>query len=307
VAQRLSDPALVRSAHGGLGTCLYYLGEAVSARAHLAQGIADEESWTRMTPAQLDADTLCRTSEAVVLWTLGYPDQALARMDRVVALARRIPAPLIRARTLGHTAVVHYFRRDVAMVRRHAEATMQIAAATGFSLWIAHAMIHEGWALAAEGEGAKGIARITQGLAAWRTSEQLLGQPYVLALLAEAHGHAGQAEAGLAVVAEALSIVDAHGLRMYEAELYRLKGELLVTASTGARREAEACFRQAIGIARRRQARSFELRAALSLSRLSKGRGRKDPAHRALSETYGWFTEGFDTGDLKAARALLEP
>jgi DNA-binding winged helix-turn-helix (wHTH) protein/predicted ATPase len=307
VAQRLADPAILRSAHGGLGTCLFYLGELVPARAHLAQSIADEHAWTRMTPVELDAETLCRTTEAVVLSLLGYPDQALAHIERGLALARSLGAPLIQARVLGHAAVVDYFRRDVAMVREHAESTMQMARVAGSSQWTSHATILEGWALTVEGDGARGIARMTQGLAAWRANEQLLGQPYVLALLAEAHGHAGQAEAGLAVAEEALGLVSAYGLRMYESELYRLKGELLAKGSSVARGQADACFRRAIDIARRQEARTFELRAALSLNRYPKRRGRTDPARRVLSEAYGWFSEGFDTGDLKEARALLEP
>jgi predicted ATPase len=112
-------------------------------------------------------------------------------------------------------------------------------------------------------------------------------------------------EAGLGVVAEALTAVETYSLRTYESELYRVKGELLAMAPTASRREAEACFRQAIDIARRQGAKSVELRAALSLSRLGPVHGRKEPARQILTETYDWFTEGFDTADLQEAKALL--
>ncbi|HLB78720.1 MAG TPA: hypothetical protein VJO72_16945, partial [Candidatus Dormibacteraeota bacterium] len=125
-------------------------------------------------------------------------------------------------------------------------------------------------------------------------------------LLAEAYGRAGQAEAGLAMLAEALEAVDKYGERFYEAELHRLKGELLLQQSAEFQGEAEACFHQALDVARRQQAKSLELRAAMSLARLWQRQGKRDAARELLAEVYGWFTEGFDTVDVQEAKALLE-
>jgi DNA-binding winged helix-turn-helix (wHTH) protein/predicted ATPase len=308
VAEGLPDAALLRRAHAALGTSLFYLGELNAARVHLMQGIADSEHqqpWPAVTTSEIDADGLSHISTGLVLWLLGYPDQAVIYMDRTLALARELGAPLIYVSALSHAAALHQFRRDVPLAKARAATAMELATEGGFSLWAAHAMVLHGWALAMQGQGAAGIAEISRGLAAWRTNEQRLGQPYLLALLAEAHGRAGQVEAGLGVVAEALTAVETYSLRTYESELYRVKGELLAMAPTASRREAEACFRQAIDIARRQGAKSVELRAALSLSRLGPAHGRKEPARQILAATYDWFTEGFDTADLQEAKALL--
>jgi predicted ATPase len=131
-------------------------------------------------------------------------------------------------------------------------------------------------------------------------------RPYYLALLAEAHRKSGQAEGALEVVAEALTLVAKTGERWWEAELHRLRGELLLTASAGNHREAASCFRQALAIARQQQAKSLELRAAISLSRLWQRQDKRDAARQLLAPVYGWFTEGFDTADLQEAKALLE-
>ncbi len=182
-----------------------------------------------------------------------------------------------------------------------------------------------GWALAEQGQGEEGIVQIRQGLSAWQATGAELARPYILALLAEAYGKGGQAEEGLSVLAEALAVVDKTGERCHEAELYRIKGELTrqkfqvsgskfqvppspqpLIPSPQAEAEAEACFHTAIEIARRQQAKSLELRAVMSLSRLWQQQGKKEEARQMLSEIYSWFTEGFDTADLQEAKALLE-
>jgi predicted ATPase len=175
-----------------------------------------------------------------------------------------------------------------------------------YSAW--GTMLH-GWALAEQGRGAEGIAQLRQGLAAHRALGSELGRPYFLALLAEACGRAGQADEGLQVADEALAVAHHTGERQYEAELYRLKGELLLqTPGRGvasATTEAGRCFRQALAIARRQQAKALELRAAMSLGRLWQQQGKRTHARRILAPIYGWFTEGFDTTDLQEAQALL--
>ena len=168
--------------------------------------------------------------------------------------------------------------------------------------------ILRGWALAEQGQGEEGIAQMRQGLAACRATGAELDRPYFLALLAEAYGKVGQAEEGLQRAGRGAggSATDS-GERYCEAELYRLKGELLLAGCPrSSSAEAEACFQQALAIARRQQAKSWELRAAMSLSRLWQQQGKRAEAHELLAPIYGWFTEGFDTADLQEAKALLE-
>jgi len=145
-----------------------------------------------------------------------------------------------------------------------------------------------------------------QGLAAWRATGAETLRPYFLALLAEASTKVGQCEAGLTLLAEALAVINDTGECRWEAELYRLKGELLLARATGQDTEAETCFRQALEIARRQQAKSLELRAAMSLARLWQGQGKHAEARELLAPIYNWFTEGFDTADLREAKGLLE-
>jgi DNA-binding winged helix-turn-helix (wHTH) protein/tetratricopeptide (TPR) repeat protein len=309
VAERLGDPAQLTRAHAALGTCLFYLGELAAARDHLlvhgaAEG-APHRTWTTVTAADLTSDPLSRISTGGVLWLLGYPEQALTYTEAALALARELGSPLVQVSVLSHAAVVHQFRRDVSRTREHAALALRLASDRGFSLWAAHALILHGWALAMEGKGDEGIAQISRGLDAWRTNEQRLGQPYLLALLTEAYGRTGHARAGLDTVAQALAAVETYGLRMYESELYRLKGELLALAPTGSPREGEACIEHALELSRRQGAKGLELRAALSLNRMGQRRGRSGPARRVVREVYRWFTEGFDTADLQEAQALL--
>jgi predicted ATPase len=143
-------------------------------------------------------------------------------------------------------------------------------------------------------------------LAAWQATGQELGRPFFLALLAEAYGKVGQADAGLSVIAEALALMDKIGERDHEAELYRLQGELFLRHAVPDALQAEACFQQALTVARHQQAKSLELRAALSLSRLWQQQAKRTEARQLLADVYSWFTEGFDTPDLQEAKALLD-
>jgi predicted ATPase len=205
-------------------------------------------------------------------------------------------------------ASLHQFRREEQAAQERAEAVIALAREQGFSRWEAWGTIIGGWALAAQGQREEGIAQIRQGLAAWQATGQELGRSYFLAMLAEAYGKVGQAEAGLSVIAEALALMDKIGERDHEAELYRLQGEILLAQASARQQvqEAEAYFHQALDVARHRQARSWELRAAISLSRLWQQQGKRAEARQMLAEVYGWFTEGFDTPDLQEAKALLE-
>jgi predicted ATPase len=223
-------------------------------------------------------------------------------------LAQELSHPFSLAFALAHAASLHQFRREEQTAQERAEAVIALGREQGFSRWEVWGTIIGGWALAAQGQREEGIAQIRQGLAAWQATGQELGRPTFLGLLAEVYGKVGQAEAGLSVIAEALTLMDKIGERTQEAELYRLQGEFLL-AQAGARQqvqEAEACFHQALDVARRQQAKSWELRTAISLSRLWQQQGKRAEARELLASIYSWFTEGFDTPDLQEARALLD-
>jgi predicted ATPase len=207
---------------------------------------------------------------------------------------------------LVFAAVLHRLCGEVQVAAAQAEAVTRLAAEHGLAQWFAGGTILRGWAVAAQGQATEGLAQIHQGLAAWRAAWAECLRPYWLALLAEVYAAGDDPVRGLQGLAEALSLVEATGERWYEAELHRLRGELLLQHTGAQPEEAEACFQQALAVARRQQAKSLELRAAVSLSRLWQHQGKCTEARELLAPIYSWFTEGFDTADLQEARALLE-
>jgi predicted ATPase len=237
---------------------------------------------------------------------LGYPDQALQSIHEALTLAQELTHPYSLVYALSMGVLVHQFRREAQAVRERAEELIALSTEQGFPFWLAYGTILRGWALSAQGEGAEGIAQMRQGLVAHRATGAELQRIYFLSLLAEAYGKVGQPEEGLTVLVEALEMTDNTGERHWEAELHRRKGELLLMQQGQKAEEAEECFRQALDIARRQQAKSLEVRAATSLSRLWQLQGKQEEAHQFLAEIYGWFTEGFGTADLKEAKVLLE-
>jgi predicted ATPase len=197
-------------------------------------------------------------------------------------------------------------RREWQVVSERAATAITVATAQQIALMLALGPIMRGWALAMQGQGAEGLTQLRQGLDAYQATGAEFQRPHFLSMLAEVHSSLGQPEAGLTALSEALALVETTGERHYEAELYRLQGELLLQHATPEASHAEACFQQSLDIARRQQAKSLELRAAMSLSRLWQQQGKRDQAHEPLALVYSWFTEGFDTADLQEAKALLE-
>jgi predicted ATPase len=227
---------------------------------------------------------------------LGYADQALRRLREALTCAQELSHAHTLALVRWTAAFLHQLRREAQAVHESADALRALAVEHGFALWRGVGTVFRGWALGMQGQGEDGITQIRQGMADFlATGTKGVVGVYHLALLAETYGHAGQAEAGLIVLAEALTLVDKIGQRYYEAELHRLKGVLLLAQSTEHHWEAETCFQQALAIARRQQARFWELRAATSLARLWQRQGKRAEARELLATIYGWFTEGFDT------------
>jgi adenylate cyclase len=312
IAQRQHDPVLFAGAYSESGRILLFLGELLAAREHLEQGLAyynpQQHHSLDFRYTAVPAGVRCWVSLGWTLWLLGYPEQALTSVHTARALAQQLSHPVGLASALDFAVGLHQLRREVQAVQERAEELKTFAHGQALPLWGAWGTVLQGWTLVLQAHSAIGMAQMWTGLAAWRAMGLELNRPWLLALIAEAYSQAGQAEEGLVVLAEALTLVDKTNERWYEAKLYRLKGELLRTHA-GLQRRVEAAeenFRQALSIARRQQAKSWELRAALSLSRLLQQQGKRAEAHELLAPIYGWFTEGFDTADLQDAKVLLE-
>jgi predicted ATPase len=309
LAQRLHDPARVVEAYRMLGNIVFWRGELVMARAHLEEGLALYHAHQSGVHAMLsvrDPGVEMQGFAALTLWFLGYPDQAFTSFQKALHLAQALAHPYSLAVALNMTAWFHQCRRERLLTQERADAVLALAAEHGFAQRQAASSILRGWALADQERVAEGIAEIRQGLSAWHATGTAIWQPYFLALLAEACAHGGHVEEGLTALTEALAVVDRTGEGLYEAEVYRLRGALLLRQDHPDAILAEASLQQALTVARRQQAKSWELRAATSLARLWQQQGKRAEAHALLAPIYDWFTEGFDTADLQEARALLE-
>jgi predicted ATPase len=266
--------------HDALGIVFFLRGQLRPAQANLEQTVA-------LDAPQLDSSRVSRFwhltprfHSAWVLWALGYPEQALQRSDEPFKLAQELLHPFSLVFLLNQIARVHQFRQEGQLTRARAEASIRLATEQGFPQQFAGATFLRGWALTQQGQPAQGIAEMHQGLAAYRATGAETQLTYFLGLLAEGYGRGGQREDGLTVLAEALVLVDKNDERFYEAELYRLKGELLLQQSLDNRAEAETCFAQAMVIAQNQEAKSLELRAATSLARLREQQGKREEARQ---------------------------
>jgi predicted ATPase len=254
-----------------------------------------------------DPGVCCAYHAAEVLWQLGYPEQALQKSRESLRMARELSHPSTMSSALSYAAWFQQCRGDPQAVKAHVEENMALATEQGFSPRRAQADFLRGWLLVEEGDSESGITQMSKFL----VSQQAKGvsgrwMAHCGALLAEVLRKSGRISEALNVATDALTRTQQSGGRYYKAELHRIKGELLLAQSPRATDAAENCLIQAIELASRQSAKSLELRAAMSLSRLWQSQGKKAEAQRLLAEIYGWFTEGFDTADLKQAKALLE-
>jgi predicted ATPase len=309
LARQAPDHAHLSHAHFSLGHTLYTLGQFGAARESLEQGIAWYDPQQHRPYAFAygqDPGVFNLATLAWVLWHLGYPDHALARMQEALALAQDLAHAPSLEHALTAAAQLHQFRREAEATQRQAEMGMAISRERGFQMRIAMGTMLQGWALACKAQEAEGMVQLRQGLIAYQATGAEAFGPYFLTLLAETYQHGGHTPEGLQVLAEACAMADKNGDHFRKAEIHRLTGELLLQPDIPDMRRAETCFQQALDIARRQQAKSLELRAAMSLSRLWQQQGKRDDARELLAPVYGWFTEGFDTADLKEAKAILD-
>jgi DNA-binding SARP family transcriptional activator/predicted ATPase len=312
LAQHSEDPLQVMLGHMELAVALVFVGEFAGSLAHVEQMVALYDPQVHRSLAYLYGQdpAVASLSFAIYdLWFLGYPDRAMKRGEETLALAKELDHPFTSLFAMEFVARLHRWRGDVRAVQDLAEALHTLATEHGMELAEATVPMHRAWVLSQQGRHEEGIAQLTAALAAWQATGMANHLPEFLAVLADMQGKAGQPEKGLSTVDEALDIVNSTDERYYEAELYRLRGALRLTPSVGDEVGAEASFHQAIAVARRHSARMSELRATVSLCQLwvAQGRGdKREEAREMLAEICGWFTEGFDTVDLKEARALLQ-
>jgi class 3 adenylate cyclase/DNA-binding winged helix-turn-helix (wHTH) protein/predicted ATPase len=302
-----STPRL--EAHEALGSTLYFLGEYAAARAHLEQGSALIDLTAQRVLALrhgLAPGVACLGHAALALWCLGYSLQALRRSQEALALAQTLDHPYSMVLAQHFAAFLYSRRREPTVVQARAEALLTLATAHGFPLLVGYGTCWRGWALAMQGQGAAGLAQMHQGMEALLAVGQELARPLCLALLAEAAGHLGQVTEGLRLLADTLTAIEDGGRNDLLTEAYRFRGEFLLRLAAPDVAQAEACFQRALTIARRQQAKSWELRAAMSLARLWQRQGKQAEARALLAPIYTWFTEGFDTTDLQEAKKLLE-
>ena len=314
LAQNAQDSGLLLEAQWAWGTTSFWFGELAIARERLVNSLSLYDPQLHHSHAfqyGTDPGVSARSYNALTLWHLGYPDQALSESQRVLTLAHEVGHPLSQVYALYVTAWIHYLRREVSATQTQAEAAIRLATEHEFPYWVALGGMMRGGARAVQGESPAGIAELSQGLAAHRAIGGKIGDTLYLAMLAEAYSGSGQREAVRGVLTEALEIVDESEERAYEAKLYQLQGELCLQSQVESPRsqvkeEAEASFQKALAIARQQSAKSLELCAATSLARLWQQQGKTAEASDLLTPVYEWFTEGFDTKDLQEAKALLE-
>jgi predicted ATPase len=308
-AQSKNDSTHLLLAHDALGSTSFEMGKLLPAREHKEAAISLYDPARHgpfATRKSFDAKGYALSYVAMTLWILGYPDQALQRASEAVEFTQALSHPLSLAGVEFFLGVVQQFRHEARAAQKAAEHAIALSVEHGFTFWLPLATILRGWAMAQQGLNGEAIAQMEEGLAAFRATGAGTGRPHWLSLLAEACVESGRLNDGLSVLAEAHAFANETEGRKYDAEIYRLKGELLLKQDDSNAAEAQSCFQRAIEIARNQSAKSWELRATTSLARLLAKQGRRDEARAMLADIYGWFTEGFDTADLKDAKALLD-
>jgi len=317
LAEGQPNAGLVTRGHIAMEVTLMHQGEFAPALEHFEKGLllydpvqdlADSFRYTQNPAVSL------RCHAAWTLWFLGQPDQGLERILEALTLARDLSEPHVVAHTLYFVSIVHLLSRAPQLAKEFAEASLDVSSEHGLVLYDASATLVRGWALFELGMEEEGIAQMRQGLAAHEATGTEMARPLFLSMLGEALAKADRIEEGLDLLEEGLSLIHRKGERCYLAELYRIKGELMLMRDEKVRidgeladaSDAEACFHESLKIAQQQQGKSYELRARISLSRLYQNQNNHREARDVLAQIYDSFTEGFDTADLREAKALLD-
>lgn len=310
VADNLNDPGLKLQAHHCQWATLFNLGFHKPCCQHVKQGIELYESGEFRDHAPIYGGhdpAVCGYGEAALsLWLMGYPEQALKKIDKAFQVAKSLSHAGSTAHAMDIALMLHSYRQDFQEVGDWAEKMIALSEEEKFAAHRAKGEIFRGWALIGQGVHKRGIARLREGINTLRgigTNEDL---PVFLSMLASAHAACGQADEGLAAIEDAFRESEKASLRYWIPELLRWKGELLVAISGSDSVDAEDCFKNSLELAQQQEAKLLELRAAMSYSRLLERRGDSAEAYNLLLKIYQWFTEGFDAVELSAARARLD-
>jgi class 3 adenylate cyclase/predicted ATPase len=315
IAQSAEDAAFLPAAHHAMGQALFMLGNFMPARTcfELSCSLYDPARYRLHAVPYFGCNIAVHSlgMSSTGSWFLGFPDRAVDEAERAVALARNLAHPFSLCQVLLYLVCVHYWRRETMTALKFADEVFQLANEHGFQAMSAAAIGLRGAALIDDGQADEGVAQLREGFDSARALGMEVFSAIFLGCFGTGYGILGQIEEGIAALREAMSRLEVAGVRFYYAELFRLTGELMLKRPQAAsnpniREEAESYFRQAIEIARRHSAKSLELRATTSLARLLAKQGHRAEARAMLAEIYNWFTEGFDTLDLKDAKALLE-
>ncbi len=305
LSESIDDTMARLDAHLTLACTSFFEGEFSQTHARGQQGLALYDPRQHRFHALQHPGVISHLWMALPLWFLGYPEEAQRWSDAALTLGRSLAHPFSLVVTLTWLAILHQCRRDVPQAQALAEEAIALSRDQGFPFWLAVATLVWGWALIEQGQYEEGMAQIGGGVTAMQATGARNWQPYQLYLLAEAHAKSGQVDEAQRSLRKASTIAQQNGERYWEAEIHRFQGELILSSSAECLIEAEVCFNQAIEVARRQSAKSLELRAAMSLSRLWQHQDQRQDAYDLLAPVYGWFTEGFDTADLIEAKQLL--
>jgi len=309
LARNLGDPGLLMQAHHCLWATMFMLGNQSGCYRHIVEGLElyDEERHRAHASVYGGHDArVCGHGEAgLALWLLGFPDQALARIRVAEDCARALSHAGSMAHAMDIGVMLHHYLREGDKVRSIAEALVAFGEEKGFPDYVAKGIFFGGWALITRNRAEAGLADLLKGIEMQRAIGTKEDFPVYCDMLAEAYRLGGQGEQALTQLDEGFAVADESGIHYWDAELHRQKGAVLCSLGKDREPEAEACYREALEIARRQKAKSLELRTAVSLVRLWQAQGKTMEAREALSSVYNWFTEGFETIDLVEARAML--
>ncbi len=308
-AEGRGETAAALVAHRAMANTWFFLGNLARAQAHGEEVIRlYDRAKHRALATEYSADpyVVCCFFLAHTLLRRGLPDRALAPAGEGLAVARELGHVITLAHAFHHSCLFHQLRRDAPAVLRHADELSALATRHGLPFWAALARIFRGWALAGTAQPAQGARELREGIDAYRATGGRLYLPYALALWGDLCRAQGEVEQGLRAVADGLALVRETGVHGFEAHLHRVEGELRLAWAQPDRAGAEACFERAMGVARQQGARLSELRAAVALARLWHTQHKEEEAFERLEPLYGGFTEGFETQDLRDAKALLD-
>jgi class 3 adenylate cyclase/predicted ATPase len=309
VAQRKGDRIFSVQANANLAHTLCGMGSFADARSHLVKALAGydpNDCLSHRAISGLDPQSFCLGIAGWNEWFLGYPDRALQAGRHAVAVARSQGYPQSVDQALQAVAHTHLLRREPEAALNYIDLALAMSREHGFSMRIATARLMRGWMLLSRTDDRSALTELSEGLAEFRATGARAWQTNFLALLAIGCLRDGKYAEGLSTIAEAQSLARVQDEYWWEPELHRLEGDLLLASAGLAQDRVEQCYKNALGSARRREAKSWELRAAMSMARLWRDQGKRDEARELLAPVYGWFTEGFDTLDLQQAKALLD-